>query len=43
MIASGITSWMTARHYYLADVDKKFETVKTDIKDLRNDMNNKVD
>lgn len=22
---------------------KKFETVKTDIKDLRNDMNNKID
>ena len=25
LLASGLTSWMTARHYYLADVDKKFD------------------
>ena len=25
IISSAFTSWVAARHYYLADVDKKFD------------------
>lgn len=42
LLASGMTSWMTARHYYLADVDKKFESSKMDIKDLKTETSSKL-
>ena len=50
IISSAFTSWIAARHYYLADVEKKFDTLKElnkdtkgDIKDLRSEFNTRLD
>lgn len=43
IVASSLTSWLTAKHYYLADVENKFLNVKVDIKELKTDINNKFD
>ena len=43
LMASGITSWITAKHYYLADVDRKFEIVRNEMKDNKSDHSTRID
>ena len=41
LLTSGITSWFAARHYYLSDVNKKFDHIRYDIRDLKQETNEK--
>ena len=41
LLTSGITTWFAARHYYLSDVEKKFDHIRYDIRDLKQETNEK--
>lgn len=38
LFASSLTSWMTAKHYYLADIEKRFDSVRSEHREIRNDL-----
>lgn len=39
LFISAVTTWMTAKHYYLSDIDKKFDLVRSDICDIKSNIN----